>query len=759
MAELTPKQAVFLLLLLSCGLVACLYFDILFRLNDALFYTKGDGLKNYFNFLYHIKWDPQYSTFSGMNYPYGETIFMVDVHPLYANVLKFVSEYIFDINPYAVGILNFTMLASIPVTAIFLYLILERYGVSPLLSILGALAITFLASNALLWRHGHYALSYACFFPIAWYLLLKYQDSRRKVFLSVVILLHTLFWFYIHNYLGLIILGFTTAYHVFNALFKWSIPKGMVQAILIQVILPTLVVYSVIAISDDHPGRISMPFQADHAASFYTIFLTQNTFAKDLYEFLFDLSPMNSQPWSVVGTYIGLATNLVLIAAMVYLLNQLIRRRKVKGSSTNLAFLASSIAVLLFSMGIPFRYDLEFLLPDLLKQFIGLGRFGWPFYFVITVFTLVFVLRFKRGVILFCIASLLQLSEGIYMHYHLNKSISDQANLFQSQANSLENDPRFKEINFDEFQAILPIPFYHKYITPHSFSNSLRSEQQSMALSLKVGLPLMSAVLSRPSVLESKSVMQVFLPRHFEKPVLTDLNEKAILIQYTGEATTELEADLLDRAEEIFVSDTLILMRLNVDSLELSSAKEIEDFLADRDDFIKDTQSNHYYSDTIQMASKSFDDLESDIVYFGDGAMALQKNAFHVVYMSEPGELETGVDYELSFWYYNHIYDQSFNTCWIDVKNSEDSIVYYQYFDPILGNIYDGFWHLNRLDFRLENEGDYVLLCSQGTDLFSDTVYFDELLVRPKGHDVYRPIYADGVMNLVLKNNIPYAPR
>ena len=41
-----------------------------------------------------------------------------------------------------------------------------------------------------------------------------------------------------------------------------------------------------------------------------------------------------------------------------------------------------------FAMAFPFQYGLDFLLPTPLKQFLALGRFAWPFYFIITVFSL-----------------------------------------------------------------------------------------------------------------------------------------------------------------------------------------------------------------------------------------------------------------------------------------------------------------------------------------------------------------------------------
>jgi hypothetical protein len=756
---MSPKRALILLLIFSCGIIGLLHAEVLYRLNDVLFHVEGDGLKNYFNFLYHIKWDHHYSSFDGMNHPYGETIFMVDAHPVYVNLLKFFSENIHDLSPYAVGILNLTMLTSVPLAALFLFFIFRKYGVSPFLSTVGAMGIAFLSSNALLWQYGHYALSYACFFPIAWYLLLRFHDSEHRGRWSVLILIHTLFWFYIHTYLGLIILGFNAIVLVVYFILSKRPLREMVAALLLQVIIPIAFVYTVIRINDHHPGRIEMPFRTEYSGSLYTVFFTQNTFAHGLYRSVFDLTPMKTRSWSLVGTYIGLSVNLVLIALALYFFVRIVKDRRwplKRMGNFEWATLAASVVLLLFSMAIPFKYGLEFLMPGLLKQFIGLGRFGWPFYFVITTYALIATLRFlpkRSGTIVFTLAALLLMAEGISLHLSLSKAISKSENLFRSHAEALKGVQGFESIDFGEYQAVLPLPYYHKYVSLHSFRGSLASEQLSMSLALETGLPLMSAILSRPSVSESKRIMEVFLPPNFAKPLISDLSQKPLLLLHTGEKIGSLEANLVDRAELILEMDTVRLFRLSIDSLSFSDTEPVADFLRFPERFTRIEGTEHHAIEPVKLRYVAFDDAKSSRTYRGKGAKELEKKEFHVIFKSEPGELELNVDYEFSFWYYNHLYDQSFNTCWVDVKNAADSITFNHYFDPVTSNIFDGPWHLNRVNFRLENEGDYVLLCSKGIALFADTVYFDELLVRPTHADVYRAIPDRGT---VIKNNIEY---
>ena len=165
---------------LSSAFVLFFYHKIIFNLNDSLFAVTGDGLKNYYNYLYHIKHDSSYFAFNGMHYPYGESIFLVDCHPFLATTIKFFSQNIFDISDYSLGILNFLMLASLVVSSVFLYLIFKHFRFAWFIAICYGIAIAFLTSNALLMAKGHYALTYGCAFPIGWYLLLKHESSSKK---------------------------------------------------------------------------------------------------------------------------------------------------------------------------------------------------------------------------------------------------------------------------------------------------------------------------------------------------------------------------------------------------------------------------------------------------------------------------------------------------------------------------------------------------------------------------------------------------
>ncbi|HKK38362.1 MAG TPA: hypothetical protein VJ949_02970, partial [Cryomorphaceae bacterium] len=513
------RHSISLVVFLATVGIALLYPEVFFGLNDVMFSIEGDGLKNYFNFMYHIRHDSTYLTFEGMNYPYGETLLMVDLHPALSTVLKFVSNHVVDISGYSAGILNGLMMASVVLTATFLYLILDAFRVPKILSILGALAIGFFSSQMLLWEYGHYALTYACFFPISWYLIIRARCSSKLWTYSLIILLNALLWFYTHSYLGLIVVGFNAGILVLSLFSERNRRKRTLLELAIQVVLPLIIVYTVLQLTDHREGRLEMPFLAEHKASLQTVFFPNYSFTKPFYELIFDLTPQAKLTWSKVGTYIGLPVNLVLIGFLVVTMIKVFqgRWRQIAEpfSRSEWLMIFSSLFLLLFSMAIPLSYVPESFLPNMLKQFIGLGRFGWAFFYVVTVLSIVYTFRViprKPAFFLILVGSVFILAESAGYHRHLKKVISQNSNVLRDFDRGETMESLSKAVDFDDYQAIVPLPFYHKYITPTNLNGSLKSETLSMGLSYATGLPLMSAILSRPSVLESKKILQLFSP-------------------------------------------------------------------------------------------------------------------------------------------------------------------------------------------------------------------------------------------------------
>jgi hypothetical protein len=753
-----------LLLVIALALIGIvlLYPEVSFGLNDVMFSIEGDGLKNYFNFMYHIRHDSSYLVFEGMNYPYGETLLMVDLHPALSSALKFISNNVVDISDYSVGILNGLMLASIVFTSAFLYLILDELRIPRKLSIAGALAISFFSSQFLLWEFGHYALSYSCFFPITWYLIIRSRRSDKHLMYSLIILLNCLLWFYSHGYLGLIAVGFNAGILFLSFIAEKERRKRVLLQMVFQVVLPLIIVYSVLQLTDHREGRLEMPFQTDYKASGQTVFFPNYSFTKPFYELIFDLGPQAQLSWSKVGTYVGLPVNLILLGYLLYTLSNVLRRRWSQigepFSKSEWITIMSSIFLLLFSMAIPLSYLPDAWLPNMLKQFIGLGRFGWPFFYVMTVFSIVFLFRMfpkKLAFVLILLMSTFCLAESAGYHIHLKKSISKHSNILKD----FEQSETFAElsasIDFDEYQAIVPLPFYHKYITPTQLTGSLESETLSMGLSYATGLPLMSAILSRPSVLESKRIFQLFSPWYYEKSLQNDLSNRPMLVVHTKEDLTELERDFLEKGKVIFENRDVVALRMSVSKIYEGETDEIDAFLESKDQFIFDNESGYFLRDSFPFVSESFDQMSSPLAKRGSGALTLDRHNLQSIYHSDGGDFHPGLEYTFSFWYYNDIYDQSFTGVVAYVKDSTGSVYSSIYLnDPIKTALYEGNWAYNEFNFKVNRNSDQVELAISAIDIFADSLYVDEILIYPVGEMLYKPIYTDdGSLDAVIRNN------
>jgi hypothetical protein len=758
------RQSYFLILVAVLAVIGIvfLYPEVAFGLNDVMFSIEGDGLKNYFNFMYHIRHDRSYLLFEGMNYPYGETLLMVDLHPALSTLLKFISNNVVDISGYSVGILNGLMMASIVLSSTFLYLILDSLSVPRSLSVAGALAISFFSSQMLLWEFGHYALSYSCFFPITWYLIIRSRRSDKNLLYSLIILLNCLLWFYTHGYLGLIAVGFNAGIIFLSLLTEKERWKRTLLEILFQVVLPLIIVYSVLQLTDHREGRLEMPFQTDYKASVQTVFFPNSSFTKPFYELIFDLSPQAQLSWSKVGTYIGLPVNLVLFGYLLYTLSNVFRRRWSLAaepfSRIEWLTIISSIFLLLFSMAIPLSYLPDAWLPNMLKQFIGLGRFGWPFFYVMTVFSIVFLYRVlpkKTAYIFVLTASVFWLAESAGYHLHLKESIFQHSNILKDFEQSEALSELSASIVFDEYQAIVPLPFYHKYITPTQLTGSLESESLSMGLSYATGLPLMSAILSRPSVLESKRIFQLFSPWYYEKSLQDDLSDRPLLVIHTKEDLTIMERDFLEKGEVIFENQNIVALRMSVSKIYEGTTDEVDAFLESKDQFAFDNESGYFMRDSFPFVYESFDHLNSPLTKRGSGALTLDRHNLKSIYRSEGDDFQPSLEYTFSFWYYNYIYDQSFTGLALHIKDSTGSVYSSIYLsDPIKTALYEGNWAFNEFNFKVNHNSDQIELTIGAIDLFADSLYVDEILIYPAGEKLYKPIYTDdGSIDAVIRNN------
>ena len=105
-------------IILSISVLFLFFGRLLIHPNSCYFSVVGDGIQVYYNALYHVFFDKNILTEDSMQYPYQESVFFTGCNPILTTFIKYLG-----LKYYTVGILNLSMLFSIPLAAIFIYLI------------------------------------------------------------------------------------------------------------------------------------------------------------------------------------------------------------------------------------------------------------------------------------------------------------------------------------------------------------------------------------------------------------------------------------------------------------------------------------------------------------------------------------------------------------------------------------------------------------------------------------------------------------
>jgi hypothetical protein len=434
--------------------------------------------------------------------------------------------------------------------------------------------------------------------------------------------------------------------------------------------------------------------------------------------------------------YIGLSSFFTLIFAVVFLIRQ--KRKHHIQFRNNYIFdnkllntmLISAHIIVLFSMGLPFKIIPGYL-PDIfgfLKEFRTVGRFAWVFYFIITIYTTYILNNFIRykysnsrkiaPYILIILYSGLMVFEGLSYHHEVGNSIIVSPNYF-AKNDDLKIDDSLNDLHLFDYQAILPLPFYHKGSENFSKPPTDKVLLYSEILSNKSALPLVSSYLARTSINESKQLMELLSPSEFDKPVINVFkNQKPILVLYSRENLSKNESDLLKRAQLITGSSQFELYRLEFDSLfKVSSCRK--------------SKKNYIHA--------SFDNIIAPITYKGKGAFMGKMKNWNIIYDFAPDTIKNGQVYLVSFWIYNCGYncgqDKLNSMVFIDYENSTGEKEWLSLTNPANSETIDGCWSKVELNLKIEtkkSKTSKLQLILKGNDLLDMDFIIDELNVNLK---------------------------
>jgi len=764
-----------LLPVLAFCFVFIFYSKVLLHPNAFLFADSGDGLKNYFTYIFHIKNDASYVDFAGMNYPYGENIMYTDCHPILAIIIKTLAGIFPGIGNYSIGIVNFLMIISIFITILLINKILIHLKVNRWLSVFSAIAITALAPQ--IFRiTGHLALSYSCFVPLTILLLLLHSKSDKKVFWSMLLMINNIFWFFIHGYLGMMAVFFQFSYWAISLFLNRKDQLRKLYPYLhlfLTVFVPLLLFRLFIMVTDHHTGR------TDHPSGFFLY----NAEPDDVFvPHHPPLSPLlNSIPGLKINleweawSYVGFTTIVVLIALLVVWIRSRFKKTHYKildeigGNKELTGLILSSLVLLLFAMGIPFK-QLPFLLDwfPVIRQFRATGRFTWFFYFTICIFS-VYVLNLTASALvakknkwlayaLLISAPAMYLAEGIPYHLEISKAIVQNHNYFDYRQLPTGYSDAIKNIDPSKYQAIIPLPFF--YQGSESYTRPCKNNicKYSMLLSYHLNLPIMGANLTRTSVEESKKIVQVLSPSFYPNLIRDDItSQKPFLVIKSNEMLTGNEENILSKCTELYMNDEFTILEIPVNALfantgntEISAFTEIEDALMQKSGFLVSDTAGFVFSD-------SFENNRSNHCFRGKGAYTGMKKGKNTYTGFRPYTFKAGKEYTVSLWMYNNHNDALNN--WLRFMVEEHDVVKEAYYTTVnfpeqCETIY-GDWSLVELQFTVTDPANPVSIVSIGKDEDAKIpLIADDLLVRESSTTVYRvEKREEGRTTLLYKNN------
>lgn len=532
-------------LCLSIVVVFWILGDKIFHLDEYMFATYYDVMKNYYTSTYYVLvQEGVFLHFDGMNYPNGEHILYTDNTPLLAMFQKALGI------RRPVGFFNAFILLNYILSPIIGFKIGDKLGFKLWLSIVFAFFVTYLSPQIFyITAASNLALS---FIPLlGFYLLMSLKESARN------------HW----NYLGLIFLiVLSSGIHLYYLILLAFIflPGGLI--LLFQnrkkglwtigaTLLAVIIVYLSIYITDtqfSYRPKGNLGFNYDRWRSFL-----DNYFQS--YEYLSIPSMLDQKStntdWHV---FIGSAYPLVIMIGLVmaYLNKAELNISRVK-SSVILILLVVTLLSVFTSIGNqiiigplktsnifnPLYIASKF--TDTFNNFRFLSRFRFIAFIGASIMMFWVMnkgLRNNKVKYLAIVAVLFFAVDSLQSIQYFKGFVLNSDNIFSENNTSYRDTPQWQDETYD---AILPIPYFavgneaHGYIIDDNDAWSRKVYQ----LSIKNKTPLLATKLSRTPLKYTKAYFSLFMGEDVDKDLLQSLLGKKILIAISKEYKANVPRD------------------------------------------------------------------------------------------------------------------------------------------------------------------------------------------------------------------------
>ena len=716
-----------------------------------------DGIKTHLNAAWHARYGTSDTWFEGMNYPYSEHIVAATELPGVAILLKWLTPLFPGLPDHVFGIVHLLLLVSVLLCPVFLYLIFNKLKLPDWYAIPVALGLTFLAPQNMRMM-PHMGLAPLFVIPATIYGLLLFEKGNRwkgsaLVFFTVMISSFLHFYFFA-------ITVFTISGFLFFYLFRSFTWQRLGQVSLhfsLMAGLPFLFFYSWMLANDQVTDRCPQPWGFFVLnTKWESVFLSlEMPLYRWINDHLIKIETTDFEGWS----YIGMVAGVFVLVAFFRWAGRLFHKPLLdffpaEDRAFYYPLLWMGIALALFSGSKPFAIKgLEFLLDYTgpIRQFRSTGRFAWVFYFSINVlafsgfyYLLTKWQRKTAGKILLALAMLALLYEASIF----SKSQFNYAPDKLRQVETLVPGHRFTdlpEIDFSRYQAILPIPYYNVGSNNFGATGGAFTIQQSLILSWQTGLPVTGAMLTRSSRRQSFDQMQLVSEPYRHPKVLDDYkNNKPLLLLVTNPVNQQdslLYGHLLEESGLLHQTKQWSLYEMDLTSFDRRIENKKNTVLQAMEQDSLYVAGSFLSTDTVQnFVYLDFDDLRSEKTYQGEGALQGSSLRENELYSGQLPAAKAGQEYQLLTWVY--VDEDLLSSIYIRIREEDEagqrqSERFFIISNQILTYDPNG-WVLVACPFQLQSERNKISVDFYLKERKERPFYFDEMLIKPAGTQLYR---------------------
>lgn len=602
--------------------------------NNQVFFSNGDLLVTLYDMIYHVRYDVD-GTFTGMNYPDGDYLFMTDANGSFATVMRWVDHNIIEIDKHLPGILMTSIYLLLGVCGMFIFMILRTCGVSNTLSFLLAPLIAFL-SPQMVRIACHLSLSFPFVIPMVMlWTLRKYKVPKLETW-DVVFAFVTFFFFMNNAYIGFIMCMFTglIGFFLFLKGRKQKLYQKSSIIIMSTPVLITIIVYILLKINDPYEDRLEEQWGFFHYhTKLYSLFFPKWSLAASWIP-KYQNGDNRSIEWT---NNLGLVPMGLILSYFIYSI-----RRRINKTLTPLlpktpmmwCFWWASFLMFLFAANtaiFPIKNIIESYMGPLL-MFKSSGRFSWPLYFVVALFAARLLqawsdrleLRKKYSSCLLIVPLLLFYAYETNFYLDSRFTDRDRKNyLTGAEIDQVQKDVDSLQINPDNYQAMYVLPLFVGWNEKIRAGVYNRSEFAALQISSTTGIPMINGRLSRNSTSKTLRATQMSSHPLIKKGVLDSLpNEKPIILvqgRPIGNKLSIGEQNLKDISKEIYNQEKYFVFKVDVQTIKDEQKKWVNEAR----EFRENVQLNDSLK-TTPLLVNHYDEAATDGHLFGQGAHQLK---------------------------------------------------------------------------------------------------------------------------------------